>query len=126
MLDFPHRVRGVITRAVAPIPETLDRVAHAIEPGGRMLFMKGPDCEEEIAEARRTHAELFRMAADHAYAIPGTTHDRRLVVYERTEAPAPDITRGDDESGREYDGPVRDVTSEANPTFKLAPRPAHR
>ncbi|HEY2157583.1 MAG TPA: 16S rRNA (guanine(527)-N(7))-methyltransferase RsmG [Isosphaeraceae bacterium] len=117
---FPHRVRGVITRAVASIPETLDRVAHAIEPGGRMLFMKGPDCEEEIAEARRTHASLFSIAADHAYTIPATTHDRRLVVYERTQAQAPAITRGDDEPSREYEGLVRDVTSEANPTFKLA------
>src|SRR3954451_3958057 len=41
---FPRRVRGVITRAVASIPETLDRVARCLEPGGRMIFMKGPDC----------------------------------------------------------------------------------
>ncbi len=117
---FPHRVSGVITRAVASIPETLDRVAHAIEPGGRMLFMKGPDCDEEIAEARRTHAGLFRVVADHAYTIPGTPHHRRLVVYERTEAPAPVITRGDDEPNPAYEGLIRDVTSEANPTFRLA------
>lgn len=117
---FPHRVRGIITRAVASIPETLDRVAHAIEPGGRMLFMKGPDCNDEIAEARRTHDGLFRLVADHAYTIPGTTHDRRLVVYERLDAPAPAITRGDGEAGSPYEGQVREVTSEANPTFKLA------
>src|SRR3954471_10042518 len=30
---FPHRVAGVITRAVASIPETLDLVAHGLEPG---------------------------------------------------------------------------------------------
>ena len=117
---FPHRVKGVITRAVASIPETLDRVAHAILPGGRMLFMKGPDCSGEVAEARRTHANLFREVADHAYTIPGTTHDRRLVVYERLDTPAPVISRGDDEPARPYDGPIREVTSEANPTVKLA------
>lgn len=117
---FPHQVRGVITRAVASIPETLDRVAHAIVPGGRMLFMKGPDCDDEIADAERSHAGLFRMVNDHAYTIPGTTHDRRLVVYERLDTPAPAITQGDGEPGADYEGPVRDVTSEANPTFKLA------
>lgn len=117
---FPHQVKGVITRAVATIPETLDRVARAIEPGGRMLFMKGPDCDGEIAEARRSHDELFRLAADHHYAIPGTTHDRRLVVYERLDAPAPEIARGDEEPARAFEGHARDVTSESNPTFKLA------
>jgi 16S rRNA (guanine(527)-N(7))-methyltransferase RsmG len=117
---FPHKVQAVITRAVASIPETLDRVAHAILPGGRMLFMKGPDCEGEIAEARRTHAGLFKVAADHAYTIPGTTHDRRLIVYERLDTPAPVITRGDEEPARPYEGPIREVSSEANPTIKLA------
>src|SRR5579863_3645942 len=39
---FPRQVRGVITRAVASIPETLDRVANCLEVGGRMIFMKGP------------------------------------------------------------------------------------
>ncbi len=117
---FPDRVQGVITRAVASIPETLDRVAHAIVPGGRMLFMKGPDCEDEIAEARRTHDGLFAIEADHRYTIPGTSHDRRLVVYRRLDAPAPSITRGDDEPVRVYEGPVRDVTSEANPTIRHA------
>ena len=117
---FPQRVKGVITRAVASIPETLDRVVHAIVVGGRMLFMKGPDCDDEIAEARRSHDGLFRIVADHAYTIPGTTHDRRLVVYERLDTPAPAITRGDGEPGEVYEGPVRDVTSEANPALKLA------
>ena len=50
---YPRQVAGIITRAVAAIPETLDRVAHALAPGGRMLFMKGPDCAAEIARRRR-------------------------------------------------------------------------
>jgi 16S rRNA (guanine(527)-N(7))-methyltransferase RsmG len=112
---FPRRVAGVITRAVAAIPETLERVAHCLEPGGRMLFMKGPDCDAEIAQAGRTHAELFRRAADHAYQIPGTSHARRLVVYERLERPA----RLAAPTSPAFAGPLREVTSEANPTFKL-------
>ena len=47
------RSAGVISRAVGPIPETLDRVASCLEPGGRMIFMKGPDCDLEVAEAAR-------------------------------------------------------------------------
>ena len=110
---FPSKVAGIITRAVASIPETLDLVARALEPGGRMLFMKGPDCEAEIAEARRTHAESFRLAADHAYVIPGTPHARRLVIYERLA--------GDDEGpASRFTGEVREATSASNPAFRHA------
>ncbi|HWE37006.1 MAG TPA: 16S rRNA (guanine(527)-N(7))-methyltransferase RsmG [Isosphaeraceae bacterium] len=110
---FPRRAAGVITRAVAAIPETLDLVADCLEPGGRMLFMKGPDCDAEVAEARRSRSDDFRLVADHDYSIPGTTHDRRLVIFERLNA-INMITIPD------YTGPVQDVASPSNPTFKLA------
>lgn len=112
---FTRRVAGVITRAVATIPETLDRVVHCLGAGGQVLFMKGPACDEEIAQARQSHGGLFRLVADHAYRIPRTTHKRRLVVYERLGTPAPTV-----EAVPEYAGPVRELTSEDNPTFKLA------
>ncbi|MEA2631020.1 MAG: hypothetical protein QOE66_1239 [Chloroflexota bacterium] len=116
---FSRKVAGVITRAVGPIPATLDRVADCLEIGGRMLFMKGPECDPEIDEAGRTHAGSFRMVADHAYQIPGTPHRRRLLVYERL---AGRVVAGPVEAAAEapaHPGPVREVTSEANPTFKL-------
>ncbi len=116
---FPLKARGIITRAVATIPETLDRVAGCLDVGGRMLFMKGPDCSDEVAEAAKSHAGLFRKVGDHAYSIPGTTHDRRLVVYERLEGEAP-VREDDREAVSAYSGPVREVTSDANPTFKVA------
>lgn len=112
---FPHVAQGVITRAVATIAETLERVAGALSPGGRMLLMKGPDCDAEIAEVRRTSAGVFRFVADHHYSIPGTTHARRLVVYERTDWPGPET----EEPRRTHSGPVRVVTSEANAAQKL-------
>ena len=111
---FPRKVKGVITRAVASIPETLDRVARCLEPGGRVIFMKGPDCDPEIAEAKISHAGSFRLVADHAYTIPGTTHDRRIVVYERSESQA------NEELAMTHSGPIRDVASESNPSYKLA------
>jgi 16S rRNA (guanine527-N7)-methyltransferase len=120
---FPRRVSGVITRAVASIPETLDRVADCLESGGRMIFMKGPECDAEIARARQSHTETFRLVADHHYHIPGTPHQRRLVVYERLAREAglvaPAETGGAGAAGRAHGGPVREVSSLANPMFKL-------
>ena len=112
---FPRQVGGVITRAVASIPDTLTRVAACIATGGRMLFMKGPDCDDEILAARTSHADSFRLVADHHYQIPGTPHDRRIVVYERLEGAAPE-----EDAAPAYAGHVREVASAANPTFKLA------
>jgi 16S rRNA (guanine527-N7)-methyltransferase len=114
-----RKVAGVITRAVASIPETLDRVVNCLEPGGRMLFMKGPDCDAEIREARTSHASRFRLVADHAYQIPGTSHDRRLVVYERLETAEDDRNEGESSaSGAGSSARAVEITSESNPTFK--------
>jgi len=114
---FPIKAKGVITRAVASIPETLDLVAACLEPGGRMIFMKGPECDAEVAEANATRETIFRLVADTAYLIPGTTHHRRLVTYERLAGEAPQMV------GRSrvatYSGPIRDVTSESNSTLKI-------
>ena len=114
---FDRPVAGVITRAVATIPETLDRVAACLAPGGRMLFMKGPECDAEVAQARESHIGAFRLVADHTYSIPGTTHDRRLVVYERLEGDPPGTSRAP--ASTRYAGPLREVSSETNPSFRL-------
>jgi 16S rRNA (guanine527-N7)-methyltransferase len=112
---FPKKVQGVITRAVASIPETLDRVRNCLEVGGKMIFMKGPDCSDEIAEAKLSHASSFKLVLDKAYQIPGTSHDRRLVVYERLEGDS--LIDGESTA---YAGPVRELASDSNPTYKLA------
>ncbi len=124
--DYPDRVAGVITRAVASIPETLDRVAGCLAPGGRMLFMKGPGCDDEIAEAAESHAGSFCLAADHAYEIPGTPHQRRLVVYERLEGSAEPArssrqdsrSAGGSGAALDFEGEIREITSASNPTFR--------
>jgi 16S rRNA (guanine(527)-N(7))-methyltransferase RsmG len=112
---FPHAAAAVITRAVATIPETLDRVANCLGVGGRMIFMKGPDCDSEISEAKSSHEASFRLVADHAYSIPGTPHDRRLVVYERLEGAVDNA-----KPSRIYLGPIREATSATNPSFQEA------
>ena len=119
---FKRPVEGVISRAVASIPETLERVAYCLRPGGRMLFMKGPDCDGEIAEARATLGEAFRLIGDHADRIPGIEHDRRLVVFERLDATVVSTTlpAGDVPSGRAFRGSVKEVSSASNPSFRMA------
>ena len=116
--DYPGRVQGVVTRAVASIPETFARVAACIKPGGQMIFMKGPGCDPEIAEAKRDWSNHFRLQADHVYSIPGTLHDRRLVVYERTEADAPISSKPSSRPSRLHSGPIREISSESNPTYR--------
>ena len=113
--NFPLKANGVITRAVASIPETLDRVAGCLEPGGRMLFMKGPDCDEEVAEAAANNL-LFRLVIDRPYNIPHTPNKRRLVIYERLEGEAPTT---DSTPVISYAGPIREVISDANGTLKV-------
>ena len=123
--DFPERVGGVISRAVGPIPETLDRVMSCLGPGGRMIFMKGPHCDLEVDEAVKSRGEFFSLEADHAYTIPGTTHHRRLVVFERLETEKtprlsqPPVNRLSDTSARLSGVRARELTSAGNPTFQL-------
>lgn len=82
---FRKPVQGVITRAVEVIPETLQRVLPWLEPGGQVIFMKGPSCEEELETAQTFHGEDFRLSFDHSYTIPDTPHERRLLVFERKQ-----------------------------------------
>jgi 16S rRNA (guanine527-N7)-methyltransferase len=124
---FPRRARGVITRAVASIVETLERVAPHLDDHGRLLLMKGPDCGDEIDAARRARDLPFRLLADHHYEIPFTPHRRRLVVYGRLprrddmEHETGPSDRGESTSvSIPSDALVREVTSAANPAFKRA------
>ncbi|ODT97878.1 MAG: 16S rRNA (guanine(527)-N(7))-methyltransferase RsmG [Planctomycetes bacterium SCN 63-9] len=115
--DYPEKVAGVISRAVASIPETLDRVAGSLDPGGRMIFMKGPECDEEIEEAQTTHERSFRLTDDHAYEIPGTSHRRRLVIYERLEGEPTDRPGRRKQPVSDLE-PSREITSDSNPVFR--------
>lgn len=75
-------VRTVITRAFADIPSTLARVAASVEPGGQVVFMKGPNCDEEIAAAAAA-LPAWRVVRDLRYQLPLSGDPRRLVVYRR-------------------------------------------
>ena len=81
--SFDSMVGGVITRALERIPRTLERVLTLLPPGGKAIFMKGPHCDEEIEEAVALLKEEYELESDAFYSLPGTSHERRLVVFSR-------------------------------------------
>lgn len=87
---FDRPVAGVITRAVETIAATLERVQGCLAQQGRMIFMKGPGCEPEIAQAVQRWRERFRLVEDIPYRIGRTANERRLVVFERLDEPMRD------------------------------------
>ncbi|QCQ22843.1 16S rRNA (guanine(527)-N(7))-methyltransferase RsmG [Desulfoglaeba alkanexedens] len=112
--DFAVPVRGVVTRAVEAMAATLSRVRGCVEKGGRVLFMKGPNCDAEIAEALRTHEGSFILEADTRYVLPGTPHRRRLVVFQRVDEP---VSRSNESPGSPR-RTVKRIESAQNPVFK--------
>lgn len=78
-----YPVRGVITRAVEDIGNTLGNVINCLQIGGRVYFMKGPGVDPEIEAAKKTWSEFYKLVDNIAYALPETPHERRLVIYEK-------------------------------------------
>ena len=110
---FEEPVAGVITRAVETIEKTLERVAGCLARDGLVIFMKGPHCDEEIAQARDRFPDAYTLVTDRPYSIPHTRHARRLVVYRRLDEPL--YSR----RARAMEGhSVRTISSDQNPVFK--------
>jgi len=108
--SFERPVKGVITRAVESIPETLARVKKSLVPGGKAIFMKGPHCDQEIQEALHTFHHEYKLERDIAYTIPHTPHQRRLVIFERLEG------KTEIEMAGRYQ--IHEIESSANRVFK--------
>lgn len=85
--DFEKPVNAVITRAVEDIPGTLDRISGCLSHGGLAVFMKGPQCDDEIRAAGTQFKTRFSLSEDIDYKIPHTPHERRLAVFRRLDAP---------------------------------------
>jgi 16S rRNA (guanine527-N7)-methyltransferase len=68
---------GVITaRALAPIPKILSLFRPALKAGSQILLYKGPDVEQEIAEAGKTHAHIEIVMR---YELPDSLGSRTIV-----------------------------------------------
>jgi 16S rRNA (guanine527-N7)-methyltransferase len=89
---FAYPVRGVITRAVEDINNTLTNVLSSLQTGGQVYFMKGPNVDPEKEAIDPKIQEYFKLKDDIAYTLPETSHERRLLVYEKIKmAPLPDF-----------------------------------
>ena len=74
---------GVITRAVESMAATVRRFRDSLPRGARFIFMKGPNCREELEEMERTLGAEYRLLLDSAYVLPHSNDRRRLIVYEK-------------------------------------------
>lgn len=81
--SFQKPMAGVITRAVEVIEKTLLRSSGCLTKGGKAIFLKGPNCDEEIREALKRCGKTHRLVSDESYVLPHTPHQRRLVVFQR-------------------------------------------
>ncbi len=106
-------VNGIITRALEAIPATLERISGSLSRGGLAIFMKGPGCDQEIEEALERFAGRYRLTGDHHYRLPDSRDERRLVVFERLDAP-PRLKRTE----LERQNLVKTIESENNDTFR--------
>jgi 16S rRNA (guanine527-N7)-methyltransferase len=114
---FDRPFASVVTRAVASIPLTLERIEPRLEPGGAAIFMKGPACDDEIEAADRDFSGRFLLESDRAYAIPGTPHERRLVVYRKSMDPQVNKKY----SYRIHDSVASEVESETDEDDRVEP-----
>lgn len=89
-------VNGVITRAVEDASNTLGNVVHALQTGGRVYLMKGPNCGPEIEPALEKWGEYYRLERDIHYRLEKTPHERRLLVFQKIKMhPLPDFVQLD-------------------------------
>ena len=110
---FEEPVAGVITRAVETIERTLERISGCVDTNGRVIFMKGPHCDAEIAAAGSRFRSTYELENDRPYTIGHTLHQRRLLVYRRMDEPL--FRRRARATGTYV---VHTISSRQNPLFK--------
>lgn len=77
----PTRFCGVLSRALAALPDMLAVSAHLAAPGGRWLAMKGRFPAHELDALPIT----YRLLADHRLTVPFLAEERHLLVIGRTD-----------------------------------------
>jgi 16S rRNA (guanine527-N7)-methyltransferase len=74
----------VISRAAFKLPELIRMASFLLAPGGLLIAMKGPDPQEEMAEAKTflTAAGMVREAC-HEVRLPGINLSKKIIIYKR-------------------------------------------
>jgi len=74
----------ITARALAPLPRALGLFAPALKAGARLLLYKGPDVEQEIAEAMlEARKYKVRMEVVMRYDLPDSMGSRTIVEIEK-------------------------------------------
>ncbi|MGI6200523.1 MAG: 16S rRNA (guanine(527)-N(7))-methyltransferase RsmG [Christensenellales bacterium] len=83
---FRENFSVVTARAVAALPTLLEVTLPLVQVGGRLVALKGPSVEEEVAAARKATA-LLGAAAGRVIPcqVPGSDRTHRLAVYEKRQ-----------------------------------------
>ncbi len=113
-------VKSVITRALEKMRFTLERVENGIEKSGFVIFMKGPECDLEIEDAKNS-SYPFRLILDYAYTLPKSQDHRRLVVWQRnyTSTFASLSKNKTDDANNTVDIKAIIINSRSNSRFRL-------
>lgn len=73
-----------VSRAVAKLNLLLELALPFVHSGGVFLAMKGPDCDEEVAEAANAAGQLgAKIRGAHRYTIPGTDVTHAVVIVDK-------------------------------------------
>lgn len=110
--QFPLEINGVVTRALESCRDTLYRVQPFLPQGGRVILLKGPRGDEEVAPAVGELKD-FVHEKTHSYRLANTTNDRRLIIFRRERESVRKTTQGTGTAPRETE-----ITSRANDVFK--------
>ncbi len=78
-LDEPGAYAAITARALATLPLIVELGGHLLEPGGRLLAMKGVDPVDEIAAL----PPGWTLTASDRLRVPGLGAERHLVVVQR-------------------------------------------
>ena len=99
--SFKTPVKAVVTRALETMDKTVLRTSGALEPGGKLILLKGPGVEEEIEVFRRRFDDKYRIVENIPYRLPLIGHDRRIIVIEAPRDAAPITTPVEDFPGED-------------------------
>lgn len=120
-------VNTVITRAVESMTDTVGRISASLAENGYLIFMKGPNCDQEIELMKTGHCQTeYNFIADIHYKLPdesGQSNDRRrLVVFQRQSKPT--IGRKIRQYGENSEllKSALEISSADNPKFKSLKR----
>ena len=84
--EYRERFDYVVSRAVAPVNILSEFTLPFLQPGGKAVYFKGPDYQEELEQGEKAVILLGgRLNTVHQVKIPGLEVERFLIEIEKVE-----------------------------------------